>query len=153
MQWFCLKAVQAFLNDRLSDMLLRKHGKGNDEAVPPAIVIGVNSVQQPRAKKEYPFVALTPAGLDGSGEMDELSISLVCGVFTAEDDPEAGTHEICNLVDRILSELRQERIIDGRYERTDRLRVFGEPVPRHPYYHAEIVTKWRYIAPRPRLEV
>lgn len=150
MQWLVLKALQAFLTARLADMLLRRHGAGNDEAAPPQVVIGVDKPKQLRPKVDFPFVALVPGGLKLGAEMNEIGVSMVCGVWTAEKDPEAGVHELLNLLDRIIMEIQTIHAVDDRYVPVrESTRVLNDPTPRHPYYLAEIITTWSFMAPKP----
>ena len=140
------REIAKFLEEKLSGLYSRVPNKGQDEVLePPKIFIGALPPKVPNEHEHFPFVIVRPSkGSEDGEERSEVTVTLVCGVFTAESI-EGGFNDLCNLVSRINISLLGKKILGGRYalELPITWQAGGEDENQpHPHYVASIKTKW-----------
>ena len=65
--------------------------------------------------QDFPFVVVMLDRVTDGEEMSVANVDIVCGVFTAEDDPEAGMHDCLNMIDRCRRILQEQNTLDDRF--------------------------------------
>lgn len=149
-----LKGVEALLADGLKDPRFRVPGLEDDYAS-AQIFLGELPPKKPD-QIDFPYVILQAIGGTDQNENSEVTVKILCGIFTAEG-VEAGVNDILNLITRCRRiVLSKRRTGDGLF--TLKLPVTwecGDPDAKYfqPYPHAEgeITTHWEMAGIRQTL--
>jgi hypothetical protein len=142
--WRLLAVLKETLEVGVGQMILEAPGRGKDH-ISPTVFIGKVDIKQAPAKEKFPFVAVCPSALQILPEERRAEVSLLLGVFNESQDPEDGLHDLDNLAGMVEAALIGSGAdLLGRYDLNLPMDVFHDLEIRHPYYLAEIVTRWRW---------
>ena len=100
-------------------------------------------------KKDFPFVVIMPTeGSDDVGAA-EMTVKLLCGVYTAEGLAEAGFQDLYNMTARCRYALKTKQLLAGRFSLLHPVTwaFHDDEYSRMlPYYHAAVTTRWEMRA-------
>lgn len=154
MSFQLLREIRTFLQELFADSAFRNPAVEDETEegafISPRLFIGAlpPKRKQGQTNEDFPFIVVrAPSGEDGE-ENSDIQTQIICGIYTAEDE-EGGTNDIHNALDKIRSNLLQQRILGGTFELQLPLSwTTGQDEERnqpHPYYLGEITANWRTL--------
>lgn len=145
-----LKALKAFTEDALSDLILPTRIQSKDEEqqyrAPDVYMMRLPDSKQATKKAPYILHQLITAA-DKQVERYTLeSVAVVRSIFCAySEDEEEGGMMLLEMAERLRIKLLRECVIDNRFELDlqEGVEFMAYPDDTAPYYAGEMITTWK----------
>ncbi len=91
---------------------------------------------------DYPFVTVRPSAATVNNGCTELTIEIVVGTFSRDED---AYHDTSNVAQRILMRLAQlkDNVLADKYERVDSMKWSMPYEQEQPFFMIVLTTEWR----------
>ncbi len=144
------RALRDLLGEELATLALRAPGTGEAVYRSPILTIGPVGPFQPQGEADTPGVVIAPVSWQETDGRGQASVKMLCQVWTAEAQPEAGLETLATLAAAIRRAIRSRRMLDRHFELCRALVCLRNIETAHPYYRGEMLTIWSFPAPAGR---